>query len=1010
VRKIILMLSVAIFGFMLFTGQKSEDKPQKWAVDPSWVYDASKTYTAPLPMGKVDYVHPVTETRTIRTTNGTYMISPNVRVLPRVNSAQTEVVIVRNPTNPLVMFGSSNAINAAGASLFISEGVYVTTDGGNTWFGSDTLQGSPIGNHGGDPGPTIDKDGRIHMTHLGFTTNGMYANTSTNNGLTWSANYTIESGSVDKNLAGTDDVPGSPFYGRSYCVYTTFSSPYPARCSYTSNGGQTWSTPVTMITPASGYTARGEDVAVGPGGVVYSVWCNTLGSAAEDFLSFAKSTDGGVTFSGANNVVDMNGLLVFGTGFAPFSIRMNSFPRIAVDNTGGPRNGWIYVATSGKNISPLGTDADIVLFKSTNGGTTWAPPVRVNQDPMNNGKLQFYNAVCVDQTGGVNIVYYDTRNTPTGDSCEVYMSRSIDGGNTFTDMVVSDHKFKPKSVTLSGVAAGYAGDYIGVTSQGTKIWPLWMDDITGMYNAWTTGVQVATYPLSAFNIQTPAAGSRIVTFPGSTTPVTITWDTSATGATYKWIFGNVATPRRVQISASTNSITTTLGALDDILAAAGFTNTGLGSDSLVGQFDIWAYKVPGATGADSLKATNGPRAITLRRGQVNVTPFALSTPANNTTLITAPNDNSNLTFAWRSGGPGLKYKFQFDAPTFVNPVILNIPSNNSQFDTTLTIVNSTLDGMLATYGLARGDSLVGQWRVYAYRGPSDSTASSETRNLTLRRVGMLPLNESFEGATFPPAEWTLTGSGTQYWTKSSPGGYGQGTSSAKYDYWTAQASTGEQALISNQFPAVVAGQNYLRFNYAAAYYSATAIDSCIVETSTNAGTTWTRLLGMYQSTALTSGYNSSPVMSTVSSTSSFTPTATQWATKILTMPIGTNKVRFTAKSAYGNNLYIDNITAGGPTGVENPLTLTPDKYSLAQNYPNPFNPTTKISFSLPKQGFVSLKVFDITGREVASLINEIKTQGVYSIDFNGAEFASGVYFYKIEASGFIDTKRMILVK
>jgi hypothetical protein len=66
----------------------------------------------------------------------------------------------------------------------------------------------------------------------------------------------------------------------------------------------------------------------------------------------------------------MNGLLVFGTGFAPYGIRMNSFPRIAVDNTGGPRNGWIYVVASGKNIAPLGSDADIVMWKSTNGGQT----------------------------------------------------------------------------------------------------------------------------------------------------------------------------------------------------------------------------------------------------------------------------------------------------------------------------------------------------------------------------------------------------------------------------------------------------------------------------------------------------------------------------------------------------------------------------------------------------------------------------------------------------------------
>ncbi|MBS1493718.1 MAG: T9SS type A sorting domain-containing protein, partial [Bacteroidetes bacterium] len=98
------------------------------------------------------------------------------------------------------------------------------------------------------------------------------------------------------------------------------------------------------------------------------------------------------------------------------------------------------------------------------------------------------------------------------------------------------------------------------------------------------------------------------------------------------------------------------------------------------------------------------------------------------------------------------------------------------------------------------------------------------------------------------------------------------------------------------------------------------------------------------------------------------------------------------------------------TGVGTQLTLTPDKYELAQNYPNPFNPTTKINFSLPKQGFVSLNIFDVTGREVAKLVNEVTEAGYHSVDFNASNFASGVYFYRIEAGEFTDTRRMMLIK
>lgn len=96
--------------------------------------------------------------------------------------------------------------------------------------------------------------------------------------------------------------------------------------------------------------------------------------------------------------------------------------------------------------------------------------------------------------------------------------------------------------------------------------------------------------------------------------------------------------------------------------------------------------------------------------------------------------------------------------------------------------------------------------------------------------------------------------------------------------------------------------------------------------------------------------------------------------------------------------------------ISNTSNNIPVEYSLSQNYPNPFNPVTRINFNLQKNGFVSLKVFDIVGREMQTLVNENKPAGSYSIDFNGSEFSSGVYFYRIEANGFSDVKRMILVK
>jgi len=88
----------------------------------------------------------------------------------------------------------------------------------------------------------------------------------------------------------------------------------------------------------------------------------------------------------------------------------------------------------------------------------------------------------------------------------------------------------------------------------------------------------------------------------------------------------------------------------------------------------------------------------------------------------------------------------------------------------------------------------------------------------------------------------------------------------------------------------------------------------------------------------------------------------------------------------------------------------PKEYALSQNYPNPFNPVTKINFALPKQGFVTLKIYDITGREIQTLVNEVKQAGHYTVDFNGAHLSSGVYFYRIQSGNFVSVKRMVLIK
>ena len=127
------------------------------------------------------------------------------------------------------------------------------------------------------------------------------------------------------------------------------------------------------------------------------------------------------------------------------------------------------------------------------------------------------------------------------------------------------------------------------------------------------------------------------------------------------------------------------------------------------------------------------------------------------------------------------------------------------------------------------------------------------------------------------------------------------------------------------------------------------------------------------------------------------------------------KVRFQLKSDGGvraDGWYVDDIGVliyTIPTSSEDEV-VTVTKYELEQNYPNPFNPSTSIKFAISNKQFVSLKVYDVLGNEVTTLLNDQKPAGIYEIEFDANNLSSGIYYYRIVAGSFTDTKKMILLK
>lgn len=266
---------------------------------------------------------------------------------------------------------------------------------------------------------------------------------------------------------------------------------------------------------------------------------------------------------------------------------------------------------------------------------------------------------------------------------------------------------------------------------------------------------------------------------------------------------------------------------------------------------------------------------------------------------------------------------------------------------------------------------------------------------------VLPLTEGFVSTTFPPSGWILNNlqNDAATWTRvTTCGGFGSSTSCAKMNFYNSSSGNIDELLIT-PIDLSSASSASFAFNVAYAQYS-TENDRLQLQVSTNCGSTWTTVWDK-QGSALSTA---------PATTSSFTPTASQWRaeTASLNSFIGQSKVflKFRATSKYGNNCYVDDINITQVVGV-NDINNTVNYITV---YPNPFSNNTNVEFSIAKTENASFGVYNLIGEKVLSIDETAYGTGTHTVTINANDLSQGVYYLNAIVGDQKFTQKLTIVK
>lgn len=413
------------------------------------------------------------------------------------------------PNEPCIAMDPKHPENlVAGANLRI---YYSSSDGGYHWF-RDTISSSYQVN--GDPVTIADTNGSFYYFHLGTKKPGYY-NTITCQRMDNISSHIWTDGTcpgiVDSGK--NEDKPWAAVNRLNNEIVVTwtqynanFGNTNPADStliyfSKSSDTGHSWTTPIRISKFGGDCSNRSNSVegampAVGPYGEIYATW------AHNDAILFNRSFDGGNTWQAVETQVSNSPGGWYYRDIAGV-YRSPGLPFIGTDNSNGPFRGNVYINWQDQRDGVGNTN--IWLSKSSDSGTTWSSPIKVNDDTTH--REHFMNSMAVDAvTGYIYILFYDRRRYADS-TTEVYLAVSKDGGSTFANFRISESPFRPKSST-------FFGDYTGIVAYNNIVRPIWYEQRqvtpvlydclikTAIIDSTITGTSVPNINKNDYNLQT----------------------------------------------------------------------------------------------------------------------------------------------------------------------------------------------------------------------------------------------------------------------------------------------------------------------------------------------------------------------------------------------------------------------------------------------------------------------------------------------------------------------------